>query len=184
VNIIPDSWENSVNRYEIMVKKLADIKSSELIPNGGTAHAEVLIENIFAHAQDVVRIFSGQLNARIYGSSSVIDEAREFLQSGVGKRIKVLVQDLGEEKSNLLKTHKLISMCLEVDPGACEFKTVAEEDKSIASHFVIMDDLGYRLEPDKSKSTGVGCFNDRETAIKLNSVYDDMFERADTIQLN
>lgn len=173
-----------MNRYKMMVKRLADSKSSELIPNGGTEHAEVLIENIFSHANNVVRIFSGELNARVYGSSVVIDQAKDFLQSGAGKKIKILVQELDDASLQLLKMHELVKMCREINADACEIKSVDERDKEVGSHFVIMDDQGYRLEPDRSKPTGIGCFNDDKTAAQLSKIYDDMFSRGKDVPLN
>jgi len=167
--------------YRKMVKKLADAKSSQLIPNGGTDHAEVLIENIFSHANDIVRIFSGELNARVYGSAPVLAKAKAFLKSGTGKKIKILIQEMNISNSNkdYLIAHDLIKTCKEVNPDACEIKFASGDDKEIGSHFVIMDNQGYRLEPDRKKPTGVGCFNDKGRATALSVFYDKMFDRGE-----
>lgn len=172
-----------MDNYRKMVKKLADAKSGQLIPNGGTDHAEVLIENIFSHAQNVVRIFSGELNSRVYGSASVLAKAKEFLKSGTSKKIKILIQDTGAFNEEYLAAHDLVKTCKEVSRNACEIKLASENDREIGSHFVIMDHQGYRIEPDRMKPTGVGCFNDSKRATALSVFYDKMFDRGDHVNI-
>ena len=167
-----------MEHYRKLVKRLADEGSSDLIPNGGTEHAEVLIENIFLHARDVVRVFSGELNARVYGASNIVENAKEFMQSGSGKKLQILIQDYSYDDHLRYEKHDLIHMCYEkLGSDACEIKAVDDIDKVVDSHFVVMDDIGYRFEPDRKKPAAIGCFNDPEMAQELIVAFDKMFER-------
>jgi len=165
-----------MEKYRQMVKRSADLKSKDLLPNGGVEHAEVLIENIFSHASSTIRVFSGHLNNRVYGSDSVVTEATAFLENP-NNRLMILLQDI--EEWSALNDNRLVGLCDSEAPDRCIIKKASSEDKDIESHFVVMDDSGYRIEPDKSKPTGIGCFNDTELAAKLNQHFDEMFERAD-----
>jgi len=170
-----------MDKYRKHVKKLADAGSSELIANGGTEHAEVLIENIFAHANNKVRVFTGKLNARVYGSSNIVENAREFLQSDSGHKLQILVQD--EEVLSTLKTHELIKMCFKLNADMCEIRSVGIEDRDVDHHFVVMDEIGYRFEPDRSKPTAVACFHDAEHAELLVKSFDEMFGRGADVDI-
>lgn len=165
-----------MDKYRQMVKRNADFKSKDLIPNGGVEHAEVLIENIFSHANNTVRVFSGCLNGRVYGSDSVTTEAAAFLKNS-DNQLMILLQDIEDWAE--LDNNELVKICDRDNSGRCIIKKVVPEDKDIESHFVVMDDRGYRIEPDKSKPTGIGCFNDTELATKLNQRFDEMFKRAE-----
>ena len=166
--------------YRRHVKELADRSSKDLIPNGGIDHAAVLIENLFSHAISAVRVFTGDLNARVYASEPIVSNAKEFLQSGVGKKIKILVQN-PDVARNL--NHELLRMCASVGPDLCEVKIANETDQELKSHFVIMDEKGYRFEPDREKPTAIGCFNDKSTAKRLCDAFDAMFARGEGVSL-
>lgn len=170
-----------MEEYRKLVKKLADEGSSELIANGGTEHAEVLIENIFAHAGDAVRIFSGELNARVYGSSGIVENAKEFLQSGTNHKLDILIQS--KDIVSSLEKHDLIKMCLELNTKMCELRLVGETDEDVGHHFVVMDEIGYRFEPDREKPTAVGCFHDEVNAKLLARSFDSMFSRGKVVNL-
>ncbi|MES9884049.1 MAG: hypothetical protein ABW185_24650 [Sedimenticola sp.] len=169
-----------MDNYRKMVKRYADEKNTELIPNGGTDHAEILIENIFSHAHDTVRVFTGTLNARVYGSDGVVEKAAEFLLSNKNSKLEILLQDIDDIES--LRGHPLINACGKIDEDRCVFKSANEKEKSASSHFVTMDNLGYRVEPDKSKPAGIGCFNDPKLAVVLNDYFDTMFDRGTTLK--
>lgn len=168
--------------YRKLVKKLADESSSTLVPNGGTEHAEVLIENIFSHADNAVRIFTGELNKQVYGADDIVNYADYFLRKSSANKLMILIQNYDDELK--FTDHELIKMCEEhVQSGACEIKAVSDVDKDVTSHFVIMDEIGYRFEPDRKKPTAVGCFNDVDGAKDLIDGFDRMFDRADKIEL-
>lgn len=170
-----------MDNYRKHVKKLADESSSELIANGGTEHAEVLIENIFEHAGNAVRVFSGELNARVYGSSGIVENAKEFLQSGADHKLSILIQN--KEVLSSLEKHDLIKMCIELNTDMCEIRVVNEADKDVGHHFVVMDEVGYRFEPDREKPTAVACFYDVDNAKLLVSSFDNMFSRGEEVDL-
>lgn len=172
-----------MENYRKLVKKLADEGSSDLIPNGGVEHAEVLIENIFYHAKNTVRVFTGRLNARVYGAKDIVDNAKEFLQLDKNNKLQILIQEYSDDDLKQFASHNLITMCKEQFDDMCEIKAVNDaDDKNVDSHFVVMDEIGYRFEPNKEKPTAIGCFNDAEKAKILNQMFDKMFERGKDLE--
>jgi len=160
-----------MKKYNEMVRDFADQKSEDLIPNSGLEHAEVLVKNIFSHASNEVRIFTGRLNPSVYGTPEVIKSITGFLHDGTDRKIKILLQDIDPNKLGDFKKNHLYKLCKEW-PDSCEIKTT---DSELQSHFVVMDDNGYRIEPDKSEPVGIGCFNDKDLSERLVTLFDGLF---------
>ena len=100
-----------MKKYNEMVRDYADRKCEDLIPNSGIEHAEVLIKNLFSHAENEVRILTGSLNARVYGTSEVLKSVDEFLHSGSNKKIKILLQDVDDNTYDYIESHSLDKKC-------------------------------------------------------------------------
>ncbi|MCK4841943.1 MAG: hypothetical protein KAT04_08675 [Methylococcales bacterium] len=166
-----------MKEYNKMVRDFADQKSEDLIPNSGIEHAEVLIKNLFSHASNEVRILTGSLNARVYGTREVLASVDEFLHSGGNKKIKILLQDVDDNAYDYIKSHPLYLRCKELGESMCEIKFSKDNKDKLQSHFVVIDNNGYRIEPDKSEPIGIGCFNDEETSKKLVDKFDYLFNK-------
>lgn len=162
-----------MEQYRKFVKKRAEEKSAELIPNGGIEHAEVLVNNLFKCAKDTVRVFTGSLNQNVYATASVLDNARKFL-SEPHRHLEILIQNEGD----VSESNQLITLCNDNKLSQCTIKYVSTEDTSVSSHFVVADDFAYRLEPDRARYSAVACFNDKSTSSKLSNFFEVMFNRA------
>lgn len=171
-----------MNNYRELVERLAKTNSSERIPNATIDHATVLIENLFAHAHEKVRILSGQLNKDVYGASEILGKARTFLRGECGvsnegkKRLEILLQepqlDIGE--------NPLVRMCKEEPEfsNICEVKCISDaKDREISCHFIVADGKAWRFEPDKRTPAAIACFNEPEIGKQLDEMFDVLFGR-------
>lgn len=164
---------NENDLYDCYVTALADSKSAELISNGQINHAQTIIRNLFSHAHKEVRIFTSSLHPDIYRDSRVVEAATTFLAKD-DARIKILIQDA----ESLDKTSSFFNLCSEKG-DSCEMRTViAESDKLIKQHMVVMDADGYRFCADMSKNEAIASFNAPDTAKNLAQQFDVLFTRA------
>ncbi|ORU91448.1 MAG: hypothetical protein A6F72_02590 [Cycloclasticus sp. symbiont of Poecilosclerida sp. N] len=165
-----------MEEYRKFVKQRAKEKSTELIPNGGIEHAEVLVENLFNCAKDTVRIFTGSLNEKVYATDNVLTSAKQFLLED-GRRLEILIQD-GDKVS---AHNGLIKLCRSDSSSKCVIKHTTGADTAAKSHFVVADYFAYRLEPDRKRYTAVACFNDQSASSALSTAFKEMFDKAELL---
>lgn len=173
-----------MNNYRELVERLAKSNSSEKIPNATIDHAAVLIENLFAHAREKVRILSGQLNKDVYGASGVFDKARDFLRGecGVSNEEKKQLEILLEAPLSDIGENPLVRMCREY-PDTCKVKYISgDKDKEINCHFIVADGKAWRFEPDKRTPAAIACFNDPEIGKQLDEMFGVLFERGTILE--
>ena len=82
-----------------------------------------------------------------------------------------------EANMNKLDSHHFIEICKEF-PQQCELRGVAEIDKNIATHFVIMDKIGFRFCPDREGTSAFASFNQPKAATNLVNQFKLLFNRA------
>lgn len=167
--------------YREYVNKCAGNRYDDIIPNSNLNHAKILIAAFFSHAENIIRIFSSRLHSNIYEDNEVVKNAHHFLQNDKSRKIVILLQEINEANKNELADHHLMKICQEF-PQQCELKTVAESDKNITSHFVIMDEIGLRFCPDKEGTSAFATFNQPKAATNLVQQFKLLFNRA--ISLN
>src|SRR5437867_1193704 len=85
--------EGSANEqaYREAVEALIALESDRVITNELPAHAAILFEAFFKHADTDVRIFCRNLNQQVFGRRRLVAEAASALDRGV--RIQVLTQE-------------------------------------------------------------------------------------------
>lgn len=166
--------------YREMVRKYADNQVREIIPNGGLEHARVLIANLFSHAQGTVRIFSSKLHQGIYKDFEILASGKKFLSGGKDRRLEILFQEVSDITE--VQDHPFVGLC-KAFSGQCDLRGVAESDKHRATHFVIMDEVGFRFCPDKAATAAIGTFNHPEVAENLVKQFTIMFNRAKSFPL-
>jgi len=164
-----------MNDYRNYINELADKNSPESFVNSGPEHAAVVISTIFAHANNYVFLFSGDLNGAVCNDAEYQKQLGEFLlREG---NLKVLVQKYNSENEpkiyNLLRFYKNLNLNVEVKYHPFEVISPTTE-KEI--HFTVGDDKMYRIENDVEKYLAYGSFNDNDQAIKLKDLFEDIFE--------
>ena len=165
--------------------------------NEGTFHAVHLIHRFFLCAKKELRIFSGALQRRVNDEKSfyygmlvyedwyVLKAVKAFL-SDKDTSLKVVVEEDGLDGG--LEDHPLVEAISELEragklKGSCEIlqfskgrKDELTEKKGRAPHhMIIMDQTGYRVEIDPDDKTAKVNLDDRSTAKKLVSIFDNDF---------
>lgn len=161
-----------IKEYRTHVKRLASERTGETIYNGSADHASVIVENLFGAAQKCVRIFTGDLNARVYGAAPVVQRARQFLGHSDHK-IQVIVENVTVSPS-----HPLIEELAD-EAGFEMYKLDDALAKAIHFHFSTADSDCFRFEREKNSHAAVAAFGDKETAEHLNELFGDLL-RAST----
>ena len=164
--------------YVEKVRRAAAARNGAPLYNGSVDHAAVLAEAMFAHADKSVDILTGELNARVYGSASVLDRVKEFLGKS-SRKVRVLV-----EEPELIDRDEHPFFVAFSDRSDVEFRELpAELSKRVPYHFMVMDDDCYRYENDKLKFEAVAAFGDSVGGKKLSDIFETLWDASKTGRL-
>ena len=168
-----------VSGYGDLIERLAAQKLNQRISNGVPAHAAILLETMFRHAEEEIRIYTGKLDGDTYAAPALIREAKRFLRRP-GTCLRVLLQE--RRTVEWAKEQPFIKQLLDTPPGLGTFEVrcargIYATDK--AKHFSVMDGTGYRFEVDHAKTRAVANFNEPEVARDFSSAFDRAYEIAD-----
>lgn len=164
----------TLDTYKSKVREAALRRTGEPLYNGSLEHASVLVEAMFEHGNRCVRIFSGRLNANVYGTNEVVEKARLFL-SDPSRRIEILLDDPdGVDRHD----HPFVSEFKNNDDVDFKFLPKELADR-IRFHFTVMDNDSYRFEEDKAVPSAIAAFGDSEGAGHLSGVYDSLWNIAE-----
>lgn len=144
------------------------------IPNGTLAHATILMEAFFKTAAKQIYILTGELNPRVYGTPEVVASARQFL-ADADHSLEIIFE--GDFDENQTARHPLLSA---IGPGAKlkVWKLDPKFRKNVPAHFALMDTDSYRFEADKTQSSAVAAFGDKEFTSLLTTVFQALRDRA------
>jgi hypothetical protein len=136
------------------------------IPNGTIEHATMLIEAMLRNGKNSVRILTGELNARLYGTEQIILAARQFL-SDFNRKLEIVVEGKSEDKELILNP---LIIAIKSSPNLNIWRLKPERRDQLKSHFSLMDDDSYRYEPNKEEPSAIAAFGDKpftETLLKV-----------------
>lgn len=151
------------NSYRDYVQELFREKSSDKIGNDKIENAIVLYEAIFMYAQEKVRIFCNNMDARVFSNDSVCTALHGALNRGV--KLDIIVKTT-PEKSKALPILVANKDKVRMFRGG----NFTSEDKPV--NFVVMDSCGYRYEYNSANPCAVACANDPTFASQLKQAFD------------
>ena len=167
-----------VQEYREIIEKFARQRLNQRVPNGLPQHAAILIETMFKNAAAEMRIFTGELNKRVFGEPQAIEAALKFLSKPYAMLRILLQKDLSREEVLELPLVKSLNKLNDLH-GRVEIVsasgTYATDE---AKHFAVMDNDGYRFEFDHENCKAVANFNDPVTAKELIEAFDSAFSLA------
>jgi hypothetical protein len=160
--------------YRALIARSIRERDGSPIPNGTLAHATVLMEAMFQTASRKIRILTGELNPRVYGTPEVVAYSRQFLADS-DHSLEIIFE--GDFDENQAARHPLLSAA---GPGANLrlWKLKPDFRSRVISHFALMDDDTYRFEADKTKSSAVAAFGNKEFTKVLSDVFQTLRDRA------
>lgn len=178
----------STKEYYSNIDECAENKTDQLIPNGLAEHAVYLMSKMFSNAIEHVRLFTGELTDAItrnvkdgtpqtvpvYTEPKLIEAARNFLKRE-GSILDILVQD---DSGNIaLRGFVQIIQKMKAEGeviGTVNIRKANPEIMSLKNHFMVMDDMGYRLETEHKNTKAVANFGDKEFSCSLAKVFDNV----------
>lgn len=162
-----------MEKYKAKVRRAAAEMTGELIFNNSMEHAAVLAERLFASAQDTVCILSGELNARVFGSEEVVEQARLFLAEP-SHTLRVLVEDSSKE---IREGNPFFEEFFNNPKSNVEFGMVPEDDQDRYDfHMIVADEKCYRFEKNKREPVAVAAFGETAGAETLQAAFDQIWE--------
>ncbi len=168
----------SLDEYRDRVYDLARKRKGGLIFNGSLDHSAIVVEHMFACARREVALLTGSLNPVVYGREEVIREARDFLASVEGARIRILLE---EGDSYIWRFHPLLR---ELHPSrglSVRIEGPAIRDHFMA-HFMVVDDDCYRLEEDKRKVDAYAVFGKNQGSTNLKNAFNQLWNHSEVLR--
>jgi hypothetical protein len=175
--------------YEERLAALDAADSGELINNSSTEHAVPLIARLFARGRRQIDVFTGSLEPEIYSKDPVVEALGVFLLGREGTKLRVVVQGSPGEvpDAKLLGAGGLFAVLRKrFGPeilSRVSLRRGTDKAREISSHFLIVDNEGFRLEPDSTKHEAVASFNRPEYAKQLRMPFDKLFDSSEAIEL-
>jgi hypothetical protein len=163
--------------YRDEVERLARARTGEPIYNSSVDHAAVIVEKLFRHARNNIRIISGSLKTELFGQEALAHEARAFLELD-GTRLEIAIENDVESLDQNSEFVKVLSSFA----GRVELRKMQSQvPAAVKYHFTLADDDSYRFEPDKTESKAVGVFGDTLGAKKLREAFDVIWGASETV---
>ena len=170
----------SLDNYRERVRELALKRDGEPIYNGSLDHAGIIVEQMFVSAHDQVSILTGALNARVYGTASVIEKVDIFL-AGSDTTVRILV----EANEDQITDHPFFErLSKHMGKGDLEVKRVPENWQEFYEYiFLVMDDDSFRFEEDKTKHAAIAAFGDKEGGHHLTEIFDSLWKAGEPVEV-
>ena len=164
--------------YREKVKEAIAARDGRPVYNRSLEHAAIIVEEMFALARNEIKLFTGRLNADVYGIPSVIIRAEKFL-ADADHKVRILIEEQIEEGE--LRKHPFISSMSRFDN--LEVRRLKDGVYDPDFHMMLVDDHSYRFEPDKRQFEAVATFGDEETTGHLNGLFEQLWKVGDVVQL-
>ena len=160
--------------YRDIIDRYAESGENFVINNGNALHAAYLLAKFFAIAKKQVRIFTGELFAKVFDDPRLIDAAVNFLSNNADRKIVVAFQEEEEKSRKVLERDfvKKLTMTLPKNSGALEIYSISLDLDGQVNHFAVMDSSAFRYELDHDKKSAVANFGDQENSGKLREFFD------------
>jgi hypothetical protein len=159
-----------MTRYHQLLVSHLDSRKGDPFPNGTSEHASLLVKEFFRTATRSIRILTTDLNARVYGTPDIVAVARQFLASREHVLEVIFDGEIGQDE---ITYHPLLGH-VGCKNNVHLWRLTPEAASGIRSHFILMDDDSYRLEPDKERPSGIAAFGDREFSQRLSSIFENL----------
>ena len=79
-------------QYRYSLREVARERTGGVITNASVEHTSSVVETMFAEAKGEVDILTGTLSPRVYGRSTVVEEAKLFLASSYRNRLRIILE--------------------------------------------------------------------------------------------
>lgn len=168
--------------YRDKIDQAIRAMSGETILNGSPAHASIIIERMFAHAQECVLILTRRFDPRIYGSTEAVEQAGLYL-GGSGRKCRILIEEFDQSSFENHPFAQKLAPYLEA--GNLEIRALKPAIAEIVNvNFSVMDNRGFRFEQDKKEAVAVASFGDNAEAFvsSLQGLFSSLWDSGEVVQ--
>jgi hypothetical protein len=156
--------------YIERVMRVAAERRGEPVFNGSIDHARVIATAMFKHAKKSVDIFSGELNARVYGPDNVLDEA-EFFLTNTDHKVRILLERMPDGSET---NHPFFKRFMKRENLSVKLLPSFASER-IPFHLMVADQDSYRFEEDKKNVAAIAAWGDKSGGQHLSSIFDKLW---------
>ena len=154
-----------MDEYRALVRRALYERNKLPVLNGTVDHAVILFEEMLLHADQYFALYTTRLNPDIYGSKAVVDAASLFLAHDKANFEIVFDEDIS---SSAAHDNALIAVLGQKTAATVSaFIAPTARADAIPFHFAILDNWGFRFEPDKNENSAIAVFGDEEKTASL-----------------
>ena len=147
--------------------------------NDSIEHAVIILQNLFSHARHSVKILTGELNKHAYARTTIVDEMNRFLEDE-SHTLEILFEDKDLASEGKIRLHPFLRAV--AGNERVQLRHVPQDLQEMYEfHFVLMDDDGYRFEPDKGKLVAVAAFGDKKGGRNLDRLFSRLWKDSDEV---
>lgn len=144
--------------------------------NGSEAHASIIVERMFAHAETEMRVLTRRLDPAIYADDDVIRQAESFA-SDPKTVTRFIVEDISDSSLAIHEMKRLADALPNI-----EIKRLPESiARDLKFNFTLMDSKGYRFEDDKTKVNALVRFDDPDFVHDASVYFDSLWNVSENI---
>lgn len=162
-----------IENYREKIDRLISESTGEVVLNGSHEHAAIIMERMFARAENSVKILTRKFDPRIYCAPKTVEAARQML-GDKSRFIQILIEEIDA-------TNQKGSPYFEdfASFGNLEILQVPEILREpVTVNFALMDDCGYRFERDQNGATAIVAFGEKELSPRLSNLFDNIWARS------
>jgi hypothetical protein len=167
--------------YRDKIDRAIGDMSGATILNGSHAHASIIIERMFAHAQNCVLILTRKFDPRIYGAAEAVEQAGLYLGEA-DRKCRILVEEFDQAS---FENHPFVQrLSPYMEAGNLEVRTLDPRIAEIVNvNFSVMDQCGYRFEEDKKEAVAVASFGAGTESFvsSLQDLFSSLWERGSPV---
>ncbi len=162
--------------YKEYIQSLAEGKKEPFL-NSGPAHASYVFATLFSKAQNngIIKIYNGGFRGEVSNDDYYQEQLFDFLSRG--GTLQILCTQPLSKNTNLFEGLRFYAF---LNPKSVVIKQtvkkVLDPVTKKEAHFMVADDLMYRIEEDIINYTAICSFNDPETSMSISNLFDVIFK--------
>jgi len=170
--------------YLTAVENLALKKEEQIFAYKGSEHKAITMGLIFKYADEIIRIYAGNLEGTVSNSDFYLQSLNSFLKKG--NKLKLLLDGFPDKNSN---AYNIILSSSELFPNQTEIRKLDKLGHDILRntrngdilHFAVGDISMFQLDNGQESYGGFCSFNNPEMSKQLIKKFDGAFEATSSI---
>ena len=137
--------------------------SDQVIRCTNRQQAEPVISALILQATRNIAVWAPSLDPGVYNSFAINDALAHFAAAHHRNRATILIDNI---KTSIRQNPRLISVCRRFSTFI-QVKRYPADYPPLEDYFVVVDQVGYYLQPQWAVPSGIACMHDRRKATQL-----------------